>query len=837
MGTVTFDGTRIDPADVIGNWDILDTSSKASINEDLFYQGVASISRKISSGVGGNEYEHASTVDYTSPKRVMLFKDLVTTVAIIGDLGPNGLNNRIGSSESNFWAYLVHGPISYPPGRSWIDIPIDPNVAAWRDLTVGTPVITAIDYYAIQCGISGSARDDNVAIDALDYMTHGTGLTVTGTGSVYQDFIDEDEGDVDNRWHIVSSRSGIIYCNATLTIGNLTETAFADVNKVVVFEPGLIDAGHLGLVLGRGHASSAISTTACTYVGTGVSGVKHYFGNIDALNVTDDVITIPSHGYNRGDPIQYSLEGGSNAIGPLSDDQIVYAIPITVDTFAIAPDRLVGIDGDIHMTLASATNFSIGGPITGDGDGGNTGVGRVLRIAGDDVFVKTISGAWVSGNGVDNADPFSSDDTTISAIVTTNGGGALTVGASRENHSFKRLPDTRFDVSVTISMTVASASSFEVGGPITGDGDNGNDGQGVVRGISGSVLEVQTVSGSWVATNGVDNAFPYSADATTISSFVDSGDVDVIGGSLINCRRITLYPGTDLSADIIGVGQIFPNGGTLTGNSISEQTTEEGEALIDVDDLDILNTIDITAGLNGHFVRMTTASSEGWDHTLSGFWEPADDGWEFLTSQAFTSEQVNMSANHGFVDGEAVWYNKEGGTAAIGLTDDDKVYVGVVDADTVTLHLTSASALLGTNAINLTTNGAETHSLYSGRAALHNDTSSGTLTVNVTAGTAPSVRNSPGAATTVVSGISLTFTPLQTNTEVRLYETGTNIQIDGIENSGASFVASAGVSQALDYKIIKPGFLDIIVKNVSFAASQNIIVNQKVDPNFIEDAP
>jgi hypothetical protein len=99
-------------------------------------------------------------------------------------------------------------------------------------------------------------------------------------------------------------------------------------------------------------------------------------------------------------------------------------------------------------------------------------------------------------------------------------------------------------------------------------------------------------------------------------------------------------------------------------------------------------------------------------------------------------------------------------------------------------------------------------------------------------GTQPSFRNGASATSDDVAAISLTFTPLQANSEVRLFETGTNIEIDGVENSGASFVASAGASQALDYKIVNPGFLEIFVINVSFAASQNVQVNQQVDRNF-----
>lgn len=103
-------------------------------------------------------------------------------------------------------------------------------------------------------------------------------------------------------------------------------------------------------------------------------------------------------------------------------------------------------------------------------------------------------------------------------------------------------------------------------------------------------------------------------------------------------------------------------------------------------------------------------------------------------------------------------------------------------------------------------------------------------------GTQPSFRNGTSATSDDVAAISLTFTPLEANSEVRVYETGTNVEVDGVENSGASFVASAGASQALDYKIINPGFLEIFQINVSFPSSQDVQVNQAIDRNYIEDA-
>jgi len=72
----------------------------------------------------------------------------------------------------------------------------------------------------------------------------------------------------------------------------------------------------------------------------------------------------------------------------------------------------------VILTLASATNFTVGGDITGDSDNLNTGVGVVRHIEDNNVLVEVVSGTFVATNGVDNANPYSSDDTTISAVDT-----------------------------------------------------------------------------------------------------------------------------------------------------------------------------------------------------------------------------------------------------------------------------------------------------------------------------------------------------------------------------------------------------------------------------------
>ena len=773
--SVAFDGTRIDAADAVGNWDNLDTNQSAGLNNDLKYQGTGSISQKVGTKVDGIEYEAASAVNFSTTQRVILFKDLVTTIGILGNLGiaaqnnVQGMNNRIGSAQGDHWKYYIHSKDTYPPSRSWLIIPINPDIAAWRDQVVGTPVITAIDYYAIEAMMSTTARDDNVACDALDYLTVGTGLSLTGGDGAdpagdFDSYLDTDEGIDTNRWGIMSSRGVVKYCTAVLCIGTDVATVFQSITQVVIFEPGLTGPGSTGLAISIGNATNDIDLTNCTLTGAGRPGLKKFLDNISSVDAANDELDITAHGFQTGDPVLY--DSVATVIGGLTDATVYYVKKITDDAIALTDTRWAALEGDTRLVLASAAAFSLGGEITGDGVGGNNGVGRVVAINSNDVTVLTISGAWVASNGVDNSDPFSQAATTISSIESANGGIGVSAAATRENHSLTVQPDTRPDCSVLIAITLASSTGFVVGGPITGDGDNGNTGVGVVRRINGNVVLVETLGGAWVATNGVDNADPFVADQTTISSIVSSGAFDTAGGTFDNFRRFSLFTGVNLASILLSPGKILLNGGTLDGCSVSLQTTEEGEALIEADTLaNIKNNIfvsSLSAGNDGHVVELLATGTFAFDgNTLSGYWTPAMNGWNFhtITGVDAATEVITTDAAHGFADGDAAYYNNGGGSDTVGLTNLAKYYVNVITTTTLSLHLTRASAIADVARVNLS-DGAlgQTHSLFSSKAAIYNN-SGGSVTVNVGGGgTSPAYRNGSGATTTIVNSVALKVT-------------------------------------------------------------------------------
>jgi hypothetical protein len=119
------------------------------------------------------------------------------------------------------------------------------------------------------------------------------------------------------------------------------------------------------------------------------------------------------------------------------------------------------------------------------------------------------------------------------------------------------------------------------------------------------------------------------------------------------------------------------------------------------------------------------------------------------------NDEIDITA-HGFVDGDPVYYVASDhitgtvGTAITGLTSGGLYYVEEVTANSISLHRTRASALLGAsgNTIAISTGSNENHQICSAHAAFYNSTG-GDVIINVTGGNGPSVRNSSGSTTTV----------------------------------------------------------------------------------------
>jgi hypothetical protein len=96
-----------------------------------------------------------------------------------------------------------------------------------------------------------------------------------------------------------------------------------------------------------------------------------------------------------------------------------------------------------------------------------------------------------------------------------------------------------------------------------------------------------------------------------------------------------------------------------------------------------------------------------------------------------------------------------------------------------------------------------------------------------------SERNTGGGDIVVNNNVTLTYTNLELNTEVRIYTAGTSTELDGVENSGTSFGASVPGSTSVDYVIHHVDFEYIRVESFTWPASnQSLQVAQRPDRNY-----
>jgi hypothetical protein len=122
---------------------------------------------------------------------------------------------------------------------------------------------------------------------------------------------------------------------------------------------------------------------------------------------------------------------------------------------------------------------------------------------------------------------------------------------------------------------------------------------------------------------------------------------------------------------------------------------------------------------------------------------------------------------------------------------------------------------------------------YSGtstNAAIYVNIASGTVTLNVSGGTTPSIRTA-GATVNIVQTISVTLTGLVNPTEVRVYTSGTTTELAGQDDvTTGSFQFSLQASTVVDIRVFSVGYVpaDIIGYTIPTSAA-SIPIQQVID--------
>jgi hypothetical protein len=359
---LAFDGTRVDSADTLGTvW--TDTAGKACISEaDIIWQGNGCASEKVSNTTLGVAATFGTAVNFTTTPKVMMIKCNVTTINLLNNEGSTGGQNWVGSNgvTSNWYEYYTFGKDTYRPIGGWLFPFIDPTVTAWRDNTNGTPALGSVNMAATEITTTGSSKSENVMMDAIDYCDSGKGLTLTaGTGAdppgTFQDFVDYDQGNTSNRWGVVIAIDNAIFCNLFLTIGTVAAaTEFDSSNEAIIFPNHRVDAGAQGIKFDLGNASSVFSVVNGSFKSVGRDNLKRFFDTDHQIDATNDEIDYVGHGYETGEAVLYSKEGGTQTTG-LTDATEYWVEAVSADVISLHTSRQNAMTAATPVSLTAST--------------------------------------------------------------------------------------------------------------------------------------------------------------------------------------------------------------------------------------------------------------------------------------------------------------------------------------------------------------------------------------------------------------------------------------------------------------------------------------------------
>lgn len=168
----------------------------------------------------------------------------------------------------------------------------------------------------------------------------------------------------------------------------------------------------------------------------------------------------------------------------------------------------------------------------------------------------------------------------------------------------------------------------------------------------------------------------------------------------------------------------------------------------------------------------------------------------------------------------------------MGTVGSHAIEFGPKTPSSITLTDITFNSYEGTGGTNSTPSSGPTGS------AIYNN-SGKALTINVSGGTIPSVRNGASATTTIVSTVSLTVTGLKDNTEVRVYEAGTTTEVAGVEDAtdgttdNRTFTFSATPEDLLDIVIISLDYENQRLDGyVVPSTNSSIPIQQRFDRNY-----
>jgi len=248
--TTTFDATNVSVVNDNTGFNVVKRDgtggTPSAISEaDVFLQGTGACSIKVSNqGIilwfdigSGNELDFAAA-GANENELIYIWVNMLAggLMKIRNSITVPGLAIALGTgatgADRSFFA--VDGSDTYPGG--WVRYCIDPSKTVTMSDGAGV-TLSSVRHIGMYCNTQPNvAKFDNLVIDRIDVGPGG--LIATGTGTtVLDDMLLADEGTVNNKYGMLTSKAGIMYARGKLQFGDgTTTTDVSDLNQVIVFE-------------------------------------------------------------------------------------------------------------------------------------------------------------------------------------------------------------------------------------------------------------------------------------------------------------------------------------------------------------------------------------------------------------------------------------------------------------------------------------------------------------------------------------------------------------------------------------------------------------------------
>lgn len=280
MGTVTSQLTRIHDCEGTLTLTSIGGGAGGAANSEIVIQGAQAAGRKQSNAADHGFWLQVASRDVSGAGvHVGIWINHIHYGVL------TKLAARLGSTTANYHEHAF--PLSQYPAlggwiRMWVDAARTPEAQAG---TFDKAALTQVAVLASLPAVSGNAP--NLVMDASDFTT--SGLLLTGTAGVFADFVSADEGSGTNKYGVVATTSGVIYCLARLTLGSASSLVFSDSGFVIVFpNQGTVASTFMGVSVDLQHASTSVEWLNGVLRSAGaVKGDLVVTGSSGSFTVTD----------------------------------------------------------------------------------------------------------------------------------------------------------------------------------------------------------------------------------------------------------------------------------------------------------------------------------------------------------------------------------------------------------------------------------------------------------------------------------------------------------------------------------------------------------------------